>query len=129
MREAPLFEVTADVRTMAEKSLEQVKYSMEVYLRFIQRSISPNGIGDPALSEKVFDYANWNVTSAFEFAKGLMRVKDANELVSMQSAFVQAQMRAIAEQSSGLIETARMALIASDSEESAAKANAAAEPS
>jgi len=111
MGEMSEFEASADMGEIAKKSLEQVEALIAVLLQFVQRGVPVDAIGSRELSDKIFDYANRNVTGAFDFAKMLIQVKSPHELVSMQSEFVQAQIRAVAEQSDGLNEAAMKALI------------------
>ena len=110
MGEMPKFESSNDARRMAQTSLGQVQTLVGVLLQFIQRGVPVEVIGSPELSNEIFDCTNRNVTSAFEFASRLMQVEDSEELVGMQSEFVQAQIRAAAEQSSRLSDIAWKAL-------------------
>lgn len=106
MSETPLPEVPVDLRTMAEQSLEQIKHSIDGYLEFLQRAVLANVLGSSELGNRVFDYAQRNVTTAFEFAQKLVQVKDVQELAVVQTEFVQAQIQAMTEQSKGLSDAA-----------------------
>lgn len=106
MSNAPLPEVPVDLRKIAEQSLEQIKFSIDGYLEFLQRAVLANVLGSSELGNKVFDYAQHNVTTAIEFAQKLVQVKDVHELASVQTEFVQAQMQAMTEQSKGLSDAA-----------------------
>lgn len=102
IRATPGFEIPADLRTMAERSLEQVNNSIQVYLRLIQRGVMSNRISSSNFSSNVFDFAKFHVASAFDLSVKLMKVTDPRELIALQSEFVQTQMQAIGEQLHGL---------------------------
>ncbi|MGZ8329909.1 MAG: phasin family protein [Rhodoplanes sp.] len=46
-------------------------------------------------------YAERNVANAFEFAQKLVQVKDVQDLVKLQTEFIQSQMQAMTEQGEG----------------------------
>lgn len=55
-------------------------------------------MGGSELSNKIVGYAERNLASAFEFAQGLVQVRDIYDLAKLQTDFVQAQMQAMSEQ-------------------------------
>ena len=101
----PQFEILADMRKMTEQSMEQVRTAINGYLQFFQRGIPSNVMGSLELSNKVFGYAERNVASAFEFAQTLAQVKNAQDIIMLQTEFMRAQMEAMAEQVKDLGET------------------------
>src|SRR4249920_1124087 len=104
------FEIPTDMRKMTEQSMEQVKTAISGYLQFFQRAVSGNVMGKSELSNKVLNYAERNVASAFEFAQRLVQVRDIQDLHRLQTEFVQAQMQALTEQAKDLSETATKAV-------------------
>jgi len=111
MSTAPQVEIPTDMRTITEKSMEQVKAAMSGYLQFFQRGIPSTVMGSSELSDKVFGYTERNVTSAFEFAQRMVQVRDFQSLITLQTEFVQAQMQAMTEQAKDLSETAAKAMM------------------
>ena len=107
------FEIPTDMRKMTEQSMEQVKTAISGYLQFFQRAVPGNVMGGNELSNKVLNYAERNVASAFEFAQRLVQVRDIQDLPRLQTEFVQAQMQALTEQAKDLSETATKAVIES----------------
>jgi phasin len=105
------FEIPTDVRKMTEQSMEQVRTAINGYLQFFQRSVPGNVMGGNELSNKVLNYAERNVANAFEFAQKLVQVKDVQDLVKLQTEFIQSQMQAMTEQAKDLSETATKAVM------------------
>ncbi len=105
------FEIPTDVRKMTEQSMEQVRTAINSYLQFFQRAVPGNVMGGNELSNKVLNYAERNVANAFEFAQKLVQVKDVQDLVKLQTEFIQSQMQAMTEQAKDLSETATKAVM------------------
>ena len=105
------FEIPTDVRKMTEQSMEQVRTAINSYLQFFQRAVPGNVMGGNELSNKVLNYAERNVASSFEFAQKLDQVKDVQELVKLQTEFIQSQMQVMTEQAKDLSETATKAVM------------------
>ena len=105
-------EFPTDVRKMIEQSVEQVRMAVTNYLEFLQRVV-PGDVtgGGSELSNKVLNYAERNLASAFEFAGKLAQVKDFQALASLQVEFVQAQMQAMTEQARELSEAMTKAMM------------------
>lgn len=110
MSTTPQFEIPVDMRKMTEQTLEQVRAAIHSYLQFFQRAVPGDVMGGSALNNKIFGYAERNVTSAFEFAQELVQVRDIQALISLQTEFFQAQMQAMTEQAKDLGETVTKAL-------------------
>jgi phasin family protein len=110
MKTGSPFEMPADLRKMTEQSMEQVRSAINSYLQFFQKGV-PGVPGMPMmggneLSNKVLGYAERNVATAFDFAQSLMAAKDVQEVLKMQTEFLQSQMQAMTEQVKDLSETA-----------------------
>ena len=104
--------MTNDVRKMTEQSTEQVRTAFNSYLQFFQRAVPGNVMGGGnELSNKILKYAERNVQNAFEFAQKLAQVKDVQELVKLQTEFIQSQMQAMTEQVKDLSETSTKAVM------------------
>jgi phasin family protein len=107
MKTGTPFEMPTDMRKMTEQSMEQVRSAINSYLQFFQRGVpGMPAIGGNELSNKVLSYAERNVATAFDFAQSLMAAKDVQEVLKMQTEFLQGQMQAMTEQVKDLSETA-----------------------
>ncbi|CAL8978737.1 phasin [Rhodoplanes serenus] len=109
----PPFEIPADMRAVAERSVEQAKLAFNNYMQAAQEAVSAfeervkaSQVGAQGISKKAMNFAERNVVSAFEFAQKVVQAKDIQELIRMQTEFVQTQMQVLSEQIKDLGETA-----------------------
>jgi phasin len=101
------FEITKDMRSMAEASFDQARKTFEKFLEGAQAtagSIEERGetvrAGAKDISAKAVAYAEKNVQASLDYAESLLHVKDLPEVMRLHSEFVQGQMRSLAEQAS-----------------------------
>jgi len=113
MSTTPQFEIPTDMRKMTEQSLEQVRTAINGYLQFLQRAVPGDLMGGSEFSNKILEYAERYVASAFEFAQRLVQVKDPQEVMRLQMEFIQAQMQAMTEQAKELSEAATKLMMGS----------------
>jgi phasin len=101
------FEIPKDMRSMAEASFDQARKAFEKFLASAQQtagSIEERGetvrAGAKDISTKAISYAEKNLQASLDYAQSLLRAKDLAEITRLHSEYVQAQMRALAEQAS-----------------------------
>ena len=109
----PSFEIPAEMRAVAERSVEQAKHAFNNYMQAAQEAVSSfeervkaSQVGAQGISKKAMNFAERNVISAFDFAQKVVQAKDIQELVKMQTEFVQTQMQVLSEQLKDLGESA-----------------------
>ena len=68
-------------------------------------------MGAQDIGNKAMHFAERNVVSAFELAEKLLQAKDIQEVVRIQTEFVQSQMKVLAEQVKDFGETVSKAAI------------------
>jgi len=92
---------------MAEASVDQARKAFEKFLAGAQAtagSIEQRGetvrAGAKDISAKAISYAEKNVQASLDYAQSLLHAKDLSEIMRLHSEYVQAQMRALAEQAS-----------------------------
>ncbi|RAI38201.1 phasin family protein [Rhodoplanes roseus] len=109
----PPFEIPAEMRAVAERSVEQAKLAFNNYMQAAQEAVSTfeervkaSQVGAQGISKKAMNFAERNVITAFEFAQKVVQAKDVQELVRMQAEFVQTQIQVLGEQLKDLGETA-----------------------
>jgi phasin len=105
----PPFEVPADLRAMTEKSMEQARVAFNTFMNAAQQAVSQfEGqakavqAGAKEVSEKAMSYAERNVANTFAFADRLVHAKDIQQVIALQTEFVQAQMKEFAAQAKEL---------------------------
>ena len=99
------FEIPKEMRSMAEASFEQARKAFEKFLATAEQtagSIEERGAtmraGARDIGAKAFSYAEKNVQASLDYAQGLLHAKDPGEMMRLHGDYVQAQMRALAEQ-------------------------------
>lgn len=106
------FEIPKDMRSMAEASFEQARKAFESFLGNAQQaasSLETRGATVRAsakeISSKAITFAEKNVTASLDYAEKLLKAKDLSDVMRLHSEYVQAQMRALAEQASEMGQT------------------------
>jgi phasin len=107
------FEIPAEMRTMAEKSVEQARVAFNSFITAAQEAMAhfeghakAAQAGARDINEQALKYAERNVASTFAFANRLVKAKDAPEFIRLQTEFIQAQIKEFSEQAKELGETA-----------------------
>jgi phasin len=95
----PKFEVPADLKDMAEKSVAQARTAFDGFMTATHKAVTT--IEDQTstaqaqareVAKKAVSQAELTISDAFEHAQKLVRAKDINEIVALQSAYLKAQM-------------------------------------
>jgi len=109
----PHFEIPADMRAMAEKSVDQARLAFNTFMTAAQEAVATfegqtkaAQAGARDLSEKALGYAERNVANTLAFADRLVHAKDAQEFVRLQTEFIQAQLKELGAQAKELGESA-----------------------
>ena len=89
-----------------EHTIELARGAMENYLNYFQKAMFASPWAQTDLNKKIQSYAGKNLATTFEFAHKLTKAKDLQELVQIQTEFMQTQMKALSEQAKDLGETA-----------------------
>ena len=105
----PNYEVPAEMRDMAEKSVDQAKKAFEGFVAAAQKaagqadstavSVQTNA---KTIGTKAMSFAETNVNSAFELAQRLVRAKDMQEIFRLQAEYARAQLTTMQEQAKEL---------------------------
>jgi phasin len=106
------FQIPAEMRAFAEKSVEQAKHAFDGFMSAAHQTVSTfEGQAQAArkgakdVSERAIDFAEQNIASSFEFAQKLVRAKDVKEMLELQAAYMRSQMQVLTEQAKELGET------------------------
>jgi phasin len=114
MLENPManFEISTEMRNHAEQSVEQAKKAFDDFITAAQKAVTAfegQAAGAKASAkntgEKAMAFAEKNVATSFEFAQKVVRAKDIQELMQLQTEFVKTQMPAFVEQARALGQT------------------------
>jgi len=99
------FENPDDMRSMAEASFEQVRKTFEQFAGAAQvaaGSLEERNAkvraGASDVGSQAIAYAGQNAQASLDHAQSLLKAKDLTEVMRLHGEYVQAQMRALAEQ-------------------------------
>jgi hypothetical protein len=110
MAENNPFEISPQVRELAEKNVEQVRQFYEQWMQGVTKvmsmwSATPVGQAAPGfdgLRNRAVEFARDNAEAAFTLAHELAKAKDLQHLMTLQGQFAEAQMRAFTAQAQEL---------------------------
>ena len=105
----PSYEIPSDMRDMAEKSVDQARRAFDGFMTAAQKaagqadtSAASMTSNAKSLGSKAMGFAENNVRSAFDLAQKLVRAKDLQEVLTLQSDYAKSQMSTIQEQAKEL---------------------------
>ena len=103
------YEVPAEMRDLAEKSVDQAKKAFEGFVAAAQKaagqadttavSVQTNA---KTIGTKAMGFAETNVKSAFDLAQKLVRAKDMQEIFRLQAEYARTQLTTMQEQAKEL---------------------------
>jgi hypothetical protein len=94
----------AQVERLVDKTVAQTRGAADDYFGFIQKVFSFYPVGGTELAEKVKSYTEQNISAAGDFVHKLSKAKDFQEIIRIQTEFMQEQFSVCAEQTRGLTE-------------------------
>ena len=107
------FEVPAEMREFAEKSVAQAKQAFDGFIAATQQAVGTaetqaktvqNGVKEAG--ELAMTYAERNMAASFELAQKILKAKDAQEITALQTEFIKSQIAALTEQAKELSQKA-----------------------
>ena len=103
------FEIPAEMRSFAEKSVAQAKQAFDGFLAAAQQAIervegqtAAAQAGAADMSRKAMTFAGHNMAASFAFAQKLAHARDVEEVMRLQAEFLKGQMQAFSEQAKEL---------------------------
>ena len=100
-RAADPFQVSADMRAMAEKSVERARQAFDGFIGAAHRAVDmfgeTAGKGAKDVAEKAMTFAERDMALSFEFARNLVQARDVQDVLRLQKEYVNAQMQLFSE--------------------------------
>jgi phasin len=112
----PGFEIPAELKAMAEHGIETARQAFHGYFSATEKALSAfetstgAQAGAREVSRKAMGFAQENVIDSFAFIDKLMRARDVEEVVRLQTEFAQHQAQKLATQTKALGEAAARAM-------------------
>ena len=88
----------------ARQTVEQARGALDHYFDFMQKAVSSFPSGGTEFGEKLKSYTEENISSAQEFIDKLSRAKDFQEVLGIQTEYMQNQLNAFGNQTMSLSE-------------------------
>jgi hypothetical protein len=85
-----------------KQTMEQARGAVDVYFDYLKKAISSTPSGGTELGEMLKSYAEKNVITTHEFIKQLSQAKDFQEMVRIQTEFMQSPINTFGEQTKNL---------------------------
>ena len=87
-----------------EKTMDQTRGALDDYFNFMQKAFSFYPVGGTELAEKMNSYTAQNISAARDFVHKLSQAKDFQDIIRIQTEFMQTQFSVLAEQTKSLTE-------------------------
>ena len=101
----PLEDLKANAEQALKQTVEQTRGALDNYFNFIQRAMSSYPSDGTELTDKLKNYTEKNIAAAHEFVTKLSKAKDLQEVIQVQTEFMQMQLNAFGEQAKSLGDT------------------------
>ena len=86
------FEIPADMRAFAEKSVEQAKQAFDIFISATQHAVNTAEsqvanvqVGAREAGELALGFAERNIASSFEFAQKLLQAKEPQDVMALHT--------------------------------------------
>jgi len=100
MTKKQMFDFPTDMRDLAEKNVEQARVAYGQFMEFISQAMnawSASGIPEAenfkTLQDRAIGFAKENADRSFALASDLAQAKDLQQVMTLQSRYVQTQMQ------------------------------------
>ena len=97
-------QATDRMKQSVEETKEQALGAADTYFDFLNKAISSFPSGGTEFGEKLKSFAEKNVAATHQFIQQLSQAKDFQDVLRIQTEFMQTQMQAFAEQATSLAE-------------------------
>ena len=98
----PLEEWNANAQRTLEQTMEHTRGVLGQYFKFLEQTLSSYPSGGTEFGEKLKTYAEKNIATAREYLDKLSHAKDLQDVVRIQTEFMQVQLNAFGEQTKSL---------------------------
>jgi len=94
------------VRSVVANNLEQARSAMTNYFQLVEKTMSASPLAESDRVKTFRAYVERSVAASFELSDKLLRAKDFQDVLRIQTEFFQTQLRTLTEQSKALGATA-----------------------
>jgi hypothetical protein len=91
-----------EFNAFAEQTKQQALSATDTYFNFLKKTISSYPSGGTPFGDNLKSYAEKNIAAVHEFVHKLAQAKDFQDVLRIQTEFMQSQFTALSEQGRGL---------------------------
>ena len=95
---------TEQLGEIAEQAMEQARRAADIYFDYVKQAISATPSGGNEFTERIKECAEKNITMTQEYLKHLSQARNFQDMVRVQTEFMQSMMNAAGEQTRSLAE-------------------------
>ena len=110
------FEIPTEMRTFAERSVEQARQAFEGFISAAHNAVNAfEGQAESArrgardVTDKAMEFASQNIANSFEFAQQLVHAQNVQDVLRLQEDYIKTQMQVLGEQARELGESTTQA--------------------
>lgn len=103
------FDFSADMRALAEKSVEQAKEVFDLFINAAQQAVNTAEhqaagaqAGAREAAELAMEFTERNIATSFAFAQRLLQAKQPQDVIELHTEYVNSQMAALTDQAKEL---------------------------
>jgi hypothetical protein len=100
---------TGQARSLIAKNLEQAHGAIADYFQLVEKTISASSLGTTDQTKTFRNCVEQSVAASFGLSDKLLRAKDFQDVLRIQTEFFQTQLKALTEQSKDICGTATKA--------------------
>lgn len=89
---------TEQLSAIGKRSIEQARSAMETYFKLFEKSFAAFPWGGADLNKRMKSYAEQNIANSLAYAQRLSQANDFEDIVRIQTEFMQTQLKALGEQ-------------------------------
>ncbi len=89
----------------AKQAMQQTQQAVDTYFDFLKQTILSSPTGGTEFGKKIKSVAEQNINAAHEYMKKLSQARDFQDMMRIQTEFMQTQLKAFGDQSKSLTET------------------------
>jgi phasin len=99
-----------NVRVMLTENLDRLRKASAEYFQMLEKSLTSSQLPIAGQAKEYCDHMQRNVTATFDFCDKLIKAKDVQDSMKIQTEFFQDQMRALTDQAKNFGESAMKAM-------------------
>ncbi len=100
----PTEELNANAKRAVDQTMDHTRSALGNYFNFVQTAFSSYPLGGAELGKKLNTYTERNIAAAEDYIQKLSHAKDFQDIIRIQTEFMQAQFEAFGEQTKSLTE-------------------------